>query len=355
MYHDDIRRTNGDASKASEVAISATGLSKRYDDLWALRDLDLEVRAGTVLGLLGHNGAGKTTAIRLLTTLSAPTEGSATVAGHDILAEPGAVRASIGVAAQAATVDGLLTGRANLEMIGRLYQLPKAEAAKRAGDLLARLSLTDAGDRLVKTYSGGMRRRLDLAASLIGDPPVIFLDEPTTGLDPAARRELWELIRELVDDGRTVLLTTQYLEEADELADRIVVLDHGRAIAEGSPAELKAEIGGERLDVIVSGAGELEPATRALAPFADGEPVPDAAAKRLTLPVHQGTTLIEIAKALDNAGVEAIDVHRREATLDDVFLTLTGGSRREDRDAPSDTDNQAEPTRAPDADKEAVR
>jgi ABC-2 type transport system ATP-binding protein len=330
MYHDHIRRTNGDTSKASEVTISASGLSKQYDDLWALRDLDLEVRSGTVLGLLGHNGAGKTTAIRLLTTLSQPTEGSATVAGHDVVADPGAVRSSIGVAAQAATVDGLLTGRANLEMIGRLYQLSKAEAAKRAEDLLARLSLTDAGDRLVKNYSGGMRRRLDLAASLIGDPPVIFLDEPTTGLDPAARRELWDLIRELVDDGRTVLLTTQYLEEADELADRIVVLDHGRAVAEGTPAELKAEIGGERLDVIVSGAAELEPAARALAAYADGEPAPDAEAKRLTLPVRQGTTLIEIARALDDAGVEAIDVHRREATLDDVFLSLTGNGRDAD-------------------------
>jgi len=324
MYDDLSSRTGGDNGKAQEPAISARGLSKQYDDLWALRDLDLEVAPGTVLGLLGHNGAGKTTAIRLLTTLSTPSAGSATVAGHDVVAEPGAVRASIGVAAQAATVDGLLSGRANLEMIGRLYQLPAAEARRRSEQLLERLSLSDAGDRLVKTYSGGMRRRLDLAASLIGDPPVIFLDEPTTGLDPAARRELWDLIRELVDDGRTVLLTTQYLEEADELADRIVVLDHGRAVAEGTPAELKATIGAEHLDVSVTGAAELGPAAAALAPFADGEPKPDPEALRLTLPVRQGTTLIEIARALANAGVEAVDVHRREATLDDVFLTITG-------------------------------
>jgi len=335
MYDSSIRRTNGDTSTATEAAISARGLSKRYDDLWALRDLDLEVATGTVLGLLGHNGAGKTTAIRLLTTLSTPTAGSATVAGHDVAGEPAAVRASIGVAAQAATVDGLLSGRANLEMIGRLYQLPRAEARRRGDELLERLSLTDAGDRLVKTYSGGMRRRLDLAASLIGDPPVIFLDEPTTGLDPAARRELWDLIRELVDGGRTVLLTTQYLEEADQLADRIVVLDHGRAVAEGTPAELKATIGAERLDVSVTGAGELGPAAAALAPFADGEASPDPEALRLTLPVRQGTTLIEIARALEGAGVEAVDVHRREATLDDVFLTITGtGGMTQKRTAP---------------------
>ena len=289
-------------------------------------DLDLDVPAGSVLGLLGHNGAGKTTAIRLLTTLSEPTEGSATVAGHDVVASAPQVRTAIGVAAQAATVDGLLTGRANLELIGRLYRLPRPTARSRAEELLAQFGIADAGDRLVKTYSGGMRRRLDLAASLIADPPVIFLDEPTTGLDPAARRELWTVIRELVANGTTVLLTTQYLEEADALAKDIVVLDHGRAIAQGSPAELKAQIGGNRLDVVVESASELVRADEALRAFADGEPGHQPEERRLIVPLREGVRLIEIVRALDAAGVEAVDVQRREPTLDDVFLTLVGDS-----------------------------
>jgi ABC-2 type transport system ATP-binding protein len=303
-----------------------------------LRDLDLDVPPGTVLGLLGHNGAGKTTAIRMLTTLSQPTAGTMRVAGFDPVAEPAAVRACIGVAGQAATVDGLLSGRANLEMIGRLYHLPPAEAVSRADELLGRFGLDDAADRLVKNYSGGMRRRLDLAASLVAEPPVIFLDEPTTGLDPAARRELWQLMRELVDGGATLFLTTQYLEEADELADRIIVLDHGRVAAEGTAGELKARIGGERLEINVAAEAELDSAADALAPFADGvTPELDRAALRVTAPVRPGTRLMEIVRALDAGGVEAVDVHRREATLDDVFLSITGPSGR----APNTTAKEA--------------
>ncbi len=314
------------AARLTGPAIQSRDLGKRYGDLWALRGLDLDVPAGTVLGLLGHNGAGKTTAIRLLTTLAEPTEGSATVAGHDVHAAAPRVRASIGVAAQAATVDGLLTGRANLEMIGRLYRLPAAVVRSRAQELLERFGIAEAGDRLVKGYSGGMRRRLDLAASLIADPPVIFLDEPTTGLDPAARRELWNLIRELVADGTTVLLTTQYLDEADALADDIVVLDHGREIAHGSPAELKSRIGGNRLEVVVESAEELGRADAALRAFAEGAAGLEVEERRLTVPLRQGVRLIEIVRALDAAGVDAVDVQRREPTLDDVFLTLVGHS-----------------------------
>ena len=313
------------------ITIEAQNLGKRYgDDLWALRNLDLEVGAGTVLGLLGHNGAGKTTTIRLLTTLSTPSEGSASVAGHDVVTAAARVRADIGVAAQAATVDGLLTGRANLELIGRLYRLPAADARMRAGELLERFGIADAAERLVKEYSGGMRRRLDLAASLIADPSVIFLDEPTTGLDPAARRELWTIVRELVSAGTTILLTTQYLDEADALADTIVVLDHGRAIARGTPSELKTTIGGERLEIVVEDASELEPAIAATRSFADGRPEPDEAGRRLTVPLRERVRLVDVVRALDAEGVEAVDVQRREATLDDVFLTLTGSRPAED-------------------------
>jgi ABC-2 type transport system ATP-binding protein len=313
-YEYPIQRTSG---------ILAEGLGKQFGGLWALRELDLDVPAGTVLGLLGHNGAGKTTAVRILTTLATPTTGRAQVAGHDVVAEAAAVRASVGLAAQAATVDGLLTARRNLELVGRLYHLPRAVARKRADELLERLKLTDAADRLVKTFSGGMRRRLDLAATLVAAPPVLFLDEPTTGLDPHSRNELWELLRELVRDGTTLLLTTQYLEEADRLADDIVVLDHGRAVATGSPDALKARIGGERVDVTVAALEDLPSAETALAPFADGPPAVDTGALIVTVPVMAGTSLLEVARALDGADVAATDMHRREATLDDVFLSLT--------------------------------
>jgi ABC-2 type transport system ATP-binding protein len=315
-------------------AIETRDLGKRYGEMWALRHLDLEVEAGTVLGLLGHNGAGKTTAIRLLTTLSTPSEGSAFVAGHDVVTAAPRVRADIGVAAQAATVDGLLTGRANLELIGRLYRIPAADARTRAGDLLERFGIADAADRLVKEYSGGMRRRLDLAASLIADPPVIFLDEPTTGLDPAARRELWNVVGELLAGGTTILLTTQYLDEADALADTIVVLDHGRAIASGTPTELKTTIGGERLEIVVENAAQLLPAIEAVSSFTDGKPEPDEAGRRLIVPLRERVRLVDVVRALDARGVEAVDVQRREATLDDVFLMVTG-SRPVD-DAPEE-------------------
>jgi ABC-2 type transport system ATP-binding protein len=316
-YEELIQRTS------TPGGIVAEGLGKRFGDLWALRDLDLDVPAGSVLGLLGHNGAGKTTAVRILTTLAAPTEGSARVAGRDVVADAPAVRASIGLAAQAATVDGLLTARRNLELVGRLYHLPRAAARRRADELLERLDLRDAADRLVKTFSGGMRRRLDLAATLVAAPPVLFLDEPTTGLDPHSRNELWELLRELVRDGATLLLTTQYLEEADHLADDVVVLDHGRVAATGSPEALKARIGGERVDVKVAALEDLPAGEAALAPFADGPSAIDPDALVVTVPVAAGTPLLEVVRALDSADVAAIDVHRREATLDDVFLSLT--------------------------------
>jgi ABC-2 type transport system ATP-binding protein len=308
---------------ASSPAIVARGLGKLYGEQWALRDFELDVPAGTVLGLLGHNGAGKTTAIRILTTLALPTAGSATVAGFDVLTQPGEVRRRIGLASQTATVDGLMSAHANLEMIGRLYHLPRALARTRATELLERLRLADTGDQLVRDFSGGMRRRLDLAASLVAAPPVLFLDEPTTGLDPESRNELWELLRELVGEGATLLLTTQYLEEADRLSDDIVLLEQGRITAKGTPAELKARYGGERIEVAVTDAGQLAPAQAALESFADGACSSDAQQLLLTVPVRTDTRLIEVVRALDEAGVDAKDVHRREATLDDVFLSIT--------------------------------
>jgi ABC-2 type transport system ATP-binding protein len=316
MHEYAIHRTDSEG-------IIATGLGKRFRDLWALRDLDLRVPAGSVLGLLGHNGAGKTTAVRILSTLALPTTGTARVAGLDVVSAAPAVRSRIGLAAQAATVDGLLSARKNLELVGRLYHLPRSVARDRAGELLERLGLAADADRLAKTFSGGMRRRLDLAATLVAAPPVLFLDEPTTGLDPQSRNELWTLLRELVAGGTTVLLTTQYLDEADRLADDIVVLDHGRVAASGSPAELKARIGGERIDVKVAAPEHLAAGEAALARFDDWPPASDPYGPVVTVPVAAGTPFLEVVRALDAAGVAATDVHRREATLDDVFLTLT--------------------------------
>jgi ABC-2 type transport system ATP-binding protein len=318
-----VRHTKSPWPAASPAAVQTRGLTKRYGDTWALRDLDLDVPAGTVLGLLGHNGAGKTTAIRILTTLAVPTAGTAAVAGHDVATQPHLVRRSIGVAAQQATVDGLLTAQANLVMVGRLYGLPRREAGRRAGELLARFGLAEQAGDLVKTFSGGMRRRLDLAASLVPQPSVLFLDEPTTGLDPRSRGELWDTLRDLVREGTTIVLTTQYLEEADRLADDIVVLDHGRTVAHGTPAALKAEMGGDRIDIAVAGPEDVPVALAATERFAARPAAADHDARLVTVPVAAGVRLIDVVRALDDAGVDAVDANRRGASLDDVFLTLT--------------------------------
>jgi ABC-2 type transport system ATP-binding protein len=323
-------------------AVVAEGLGKRYGEQWALRDFDLTVPTGSVLGLLGHNGAGKTTAIRILTTLAAPSAGSAMVAGHNVVSEPDLVREQIGLTSQTATVDGLMSGAANIEMIGRLYHLPRQVAKARATELLAELRLEDAGDRLVKDYSGGMRRRLDLAASLVASPPVLFLDEPTTGLDPESRNELWDLLRQLVGGGTTLILTTQYLEEADQLADDVVLLDHGKIVATGSSSQLKAQHGGERVVVTVDAAEELPAAARALEQVAAGAPEIDQEGLFVAAPASESTRLIEVVRALEEGGVDAHDVRRREATLDDVFFSLTSPRAR----AASPTPQTADPEEA---------
>jgi ABC-2 type transport system ATP-binding protein len=304
--------------------VTTNGLGKQFGDLWALRDLDLDVAPGTVLGLLGHNGAGKTTAIRILTTLARSSEGSATVAGFDVARQPERVREQIGVASQQSTVDDLMSATLNLVTIGRLRGMSKAVATKRSAELLEQLDLSDFAGALVRTFSGGMRRRLDLAASLIGDPTVLFLDEPTTGLDPLSRNQLWDMLGELVRGGTTVILTTQYLEEADHMADDIMVLDHGRTVAHGTPEELKLQVGGNRLDVTLATAADLAIAAHSVDAFVDRKPAIDEAANILTLPIREGVRSIEVLRALDDAGVDALDVTRREVTLDDVFLTLTG-------------------------------
>ncbi len=305
--------------------VEASGLVKRYREVTALDGLDLAVAEGTVLGLLGPNGAVKTTAVSILATLLAPDAGSARVAGADVVAEPRKVRRRIGLSGQFAAVDEHLTGFENLDMIGRLYHLGRRRARARAGELLELFDLADAGGRPVKTYSGGMRRRLDLAGALVAEPPVLFLDEPTTGLDPHGRRQLWEVIRGMVGGGTTVLLTTQYLEEADQLADRILVIDHGKAIAEGTADDLKSRVGAERIEVTVTDAATLERARQVLARFAVGEQQVDARSRSLITPIAGGATaLAEALHELNRARVAVQDVGLRRPTLDDVFLTLTG-------------------------------
>lgn len=306
-------------------AVLTEGLGKRFKGKTALDGLDLAVPEGSVLGLLGPNGAGKTTAVRVLTTLLAPDTGRAEVAGHDVARAPAKVRRAIGLTGQHTTVDDILTGRENLVLWARLFHLSPRAAAAKADELLTRFDLTDAADRRVKTYSGGMRRRLDVASSLIQAPRVFFLDEPTTGLDPRNRGEVWAVLRGLVADGTTVVLTTQYLDEADQLADRIAVLDNGRKVAEGTPSELKSGIGGDRIDVLLRDAADLPAATGLLARAADGPVEVDEALRRISAPVRDRVAaLTGVVRALDEAGLEVEDIGVRRPTLDEVFLQLTG-------------------------------
>jgi ABC-2 type transport system ATP-binding protein len=307
--------------------IEAEALVKTYRTragiVRALDGLDLEVAEGSVLALLGPNGAGKTTTVRILATLLRPDSGRATVAGYDVVTQAHELRKVIGLSGQYAAVDENLTGRENLWMFGRLYQLPSTEASSRANALLEQFEIADAAERTVKTYSGGMRRRLDLASALIGRPRLLFLDEPTTGLDPRSRLGMWDVIRNLVREGTTLLLTTQYLEEADELADQIAVVDHGRIIASGTADELKSQVGGERIEVIVHRRDDIERATDLLAE--SGESSVDQHTRRVTVPAHGGANrLVEVVRSLDEAGIGIDDIALRRPTLDDVFLSLTG-------------------------------
>jgi ABC-2 type transport system ATP-binding protein len=310
-------------ANASEPAISVTGLVKSFGDVRALDGVDLYVPPGSVLGLLGPNGAGKTTAVRVLTTLLKPDAGTVLVTGLDVVRDAAELRGRIGLAGQYAAVDENLTGLENLVMVGRLYGERRTRAKRRGEELLERFDLVEAADRPVKTYSGGMRRRLDLAAALVARPPVLFLDEPTTGLDPRSRLEVWATIEGLVAEGTTVLLTTQYLDEADRLADLIAVIDRGRVIAEGTPDELKDRVGGERLEVHLADASAVATAVRALTPMSDEPPVADAETVRVPVSRRSGT-IVEAVRRLDEAGVAVDDLGLRRPTLDDVFLALTG-------------------------------
>ena len=307
------------------LAIKASGLAKAYGDVVALNGIDIEVEQGTVLGLLGPNGSGKTTTVRILATLLQADSGSASVGGFDVATQPDEVRSVIGLTGQYAAVDEYLTGRENLELFGRLFHLSKFDAAKRAAELLDRFDLSDAADRGIKGYSGGMRRRLDLAASLIGRPNVLFLDEPTTGLDPRSRQGMWEVIEDLISEGTTVLLTTQYLEEADQLANRIVVLDHGNVIAKGTSNELKSQVGGDRIEIVVESVGDVTKAAGLIQEFGSAPAITEDLTKTILLPVAGGSTaIVNIVRKLDENKISIADIALRRPTLDDVFLSLTG-------------------------------
>ncbi|MER7932762.1 MULTISPECIES: ATP-binding cassette domain-containing protein [unclassified Streptomyces] len=322
-------------------AIYAEGLVKTFGDVRALDGVDLDVPEGTVLGLLGPNGAGKTTTVRCLTTLLRPDSGRAVVAGLDVARQPDAVRRSIGLSGQFAAVDEYLTGRENLQMVGRLYQMGAKQAKARAVELLEQFHLTDAADRPAKTYSGGMRRRLDLAAALVVSPPVMFMDEPTTGLDPRNRQQLWEVIKQLVSGGTTLLLTTQYLEEADHLAHDIAVVDHGRVIAQGTSDQLKARTGGERVEVVVHERDHIPTAGEVLRGFGKGETTVEEHTRKLTVPVTGGAKLLaEVIRELDSRGIEIDDIALRRPTLDDVFLSLTGHTAEEKTEDAGEADRK---------------
>ena len=313
---------------AGEIAITVRGLVRCFGTVRALGGVDLDVPAGTVLGLLGPNGAGKTTLVRVLTTLLPPDEGRATVAGCDVVHQAVELRRRIGLAGQYAAVDENLTGLENLTMVGRLYGMTRAQAKRRGGELLERFDLVDAGRRVTQTYSGGMRRRLDLAAALVARPPILFLDEPTTGLDPRSRLDLWETIEDLVAEGTTVLLTTQYLDEADRLADSIAVIDHGLVIAQGTSDELKNRVGGERLEVRLEDPGQREDAVRALQPMADEAPATTDGLVSVPVRTHRGA-IADAVRRLTDEGIGVDDISLRRPTLDDVFLTLTGHAAEE--------------------------
>ena len=319
------------------LTIEAHGLVKNFGDTRALGGLDLEASEGSILGLLGPNGAGKTTAVRILTTLITADEGTAKVAGFDVVKDEHRLRAVIGLTGQYAAVDELLTGRENLIMVGRLSRVAKAQARARADELLERMDLTDAADRLAKTYSGGMRRRLDLAASLLGTPKVVFLDEPTTGLDPRSRLGMWDVINELAETGTTVLLTTQYLEEADNLAKSIVVIDHGKAIAAGTPDELKRLVGGERIEAKVSAAGDLAAAVEVVRSISDGELLIDDVRRTVSISITTGVAaLADAVRRFESLQIPLEDLALRRPTLDEVFLQLTGHAAEEDALVESD-------------------
>ncbi len=331
--------------------IDVEGVGRSFGDVHALVDVNLQVQTGQVLGLLGPNGAGKTTLVRVLTTLLRPDRGRATVAGLDVTTDMMKLRSVIGLAGQYAAVDPDLHGIENLEMVGKLYHLSKAEAKRRADEVLERIGLTDAADRPVKTYSGGMRRRLDLAASLVGRPTVLFMDEPTTGLDPRSRMDLWALIQELVDDGTTLLLTTQYLEEADQLADTIAVIDHGSVIAEGTADQLKSRSGGDVLELTVADRTRTTDAAAVLAALGDESPRTDEFAGEIRMPTDKGAqVLVQAVRRLDDAGIEVADLALRRPTLDEVFLSLTG-SPAQTREADDHVQSPDAPTPTTSADE----